>query len=110
MTADCSEPEGKPSLHEGLVDITHDVFNVYYHFDRVARPDGSLKGQSQSDQPDNEAARDLAFKECTKIVVNSGVATACGPHFDGDIMVPLNICMQGEAVYCVTQYTTELNI
>ena len=68
----------------------------------------TTKGQQpQSDQPDNEAARDQAFKECTNIVVNSGVATACGPHFDGDIMVPLNICMQGEAVHCVTLSTKE---
>ena len=41
-------------------------------------------------------SREEAFKQCTRIVINSGVAIECGPHFDSDIMVALNICIQGK--------------
>ena len=35
-----------------------------------------------------------AFDTCTKVLINSSIAVACGPFFDRDIMHAMEICVE----------------
>ena len=101
VSADCSPiKEPPPSRLIKVKSIKHDVFNVFYHFEDIEKPNESLVGKDSpvmATYPTNLSGltKDQAFKLCTDIIINSSVAAECGPYFDSNIMIALNICMQG---------------
>ena len=101
VRADCSAISGNRQGLTKAVDITEDVFNVFYQFDKTKRPDESLRGGgggpilASFPTPELALTRDQVFTRCTDVVINSTIAIECGPYFDSDIMVALNMCMEG---------------
>ncbi len=41
-----------------------------------------------------------AFDACASALVNSTVAVECGRFYDRDIMLPLDVCIKGQAGIC----------
>ena len=42
----------------------------------------------------DEFSHGEAFDTCTKVLINSSIAVACGPFFDRDIMHAMEICVE----------------
>ena len=42
----------------------------------------------------DEFSHGEAFDTCTKVLINSSIALACGPFFDRDIMHAMEICVE----------------
>ena len=65
----------------------------YFSINDVNGPE--WERQSNDNQPDDLSHHQI-YDLCTKTIVNSSVAIACGPYFDQDIMHAIEICYQGK--------------